>query len=119
MTVFILLLAVAGWHTVLVDRQPLPSSCAGEITASPPRAEETAAAGLLCQVFSIVSTGNDYLMAGERQFILNPGSVLEDLNKNPLTLEDLPLPCRASICYYLKPNRPEAHLLSLTLMPEG
>jgi hypothetical protein len=73
---------------------------------------------VMCQVFYLIRKGINYVMVGERQFTLLPGSVLHDAKKKPLTLQEITLPCHASLCYYLKPNRRDAYLVSLYLMPE-
>lgn len=73
----------------------------------------------MCQAVYLISKGDNYVMGGERQFTLLPGSLLHDTEKKPLTLQDLTLPCHASLCYYLTPNRRDGCLVSLCLMPES
>jgi hypothetical protein len=72
----------------------------------------------MCQTVYLISKGNTYVTAGERQFTLLPGSLLQDAQKKPLALHDIRLPSHASLCYYRKPNRRDAYLVSLNLIPE-
>jgi hypothetical protein len=72
----------------------------------------------MCQAVYLIRKGNNYVTAGERHFTLLPGSVLQDAQKKPLTLNDITLPCHASLCYWLTVNRRDAYLVSLCLIPE-
>lgn len=117
-TIFFLLGGVASADGVLFNRSPAHPSRADEPTALPPHGRETSDSRVMCQVFYLIRKGINYVMVGERQFTLLPGSVLHDAKKKPLTLQEITLPCHASLCYYLKPNRRDAYLVSLYLMPE-
>jgi len=116
-TLFSLLRGVASEDGVLLNQSPPHSSWADETTALPLQGRKTPDAGIMCQAVYLIRKGNNYVTAGERHFTLLPGSVLQDTKKKPLTLQEITLPCHASLCYYLKPNRRDACLVSLCLMP--
>jgi hypothetical protein len=117
-TVFSLLRGVASGDGVHFKRWPAHSSWANEATALPPQGRKIPDARIMCHTVYLISKGNMYVTAGERQFTLLPGAVLQDAQKKPLTLHDIRLPCHASLCYYRTPNRRDACIVSLSLMPE-
>jgi hypothetical protein len=117
-TLFFLLGGVASEDGVLFNQSPTHSSWANETTALPIPEGKTPDARIMCQAVYLIRKGNNYVMGDERQFTLLPGSVLHDAQKKPITLQDLTLPCHASLCYYIMPNRRDACLVSLCLMPE-
>ena len=113
-----LLWGVASGDGVLFNRWPAHASRADESTAPAPQGRKTPDTRIRCETVYLIRKGADYVTAGERRFILLPGSLLQDGQQKPLTLHDITLPCHASLCYYRTPNRRDAFLVSLCLVPE-
>jgi hypothetical protein len=117
-TLSYLILGDTSGDGLLLNQPPAHYSWADVATALPPQGRKASDGGIMCQVVYLTSKGNNHVMAGERQFNLLPGSVLQDAQKKPLALNDITLPCHASFCYWLTVNRRDAYLVSLCLIPE-
>ncbi len=81
--------------------------------AAPPVLEEPLTRVVLIEE---KAPGPHFIYVEERAFRMSPDAVMEDVNGNPLTLEALPVPCRARITFYLYGGNRYPYVTRLTLL---